>query len=128
MATTGTDSVEDLDRHWRLREEAWARKLGRLRLGAEPLAEQLARYRGATWALTIVPAAIAAFFVTLFAAFDRPDVGLVVAGLLFAPVVLGSWIGYARLRRRARGYLGELAAYHEERRRLAGGAEKATAP
>ena len=39
-----------IESRWRLRENQWRRKLGRLRLGVEPIEEQLARYRGVTWA------------------------------------------------------------------------------
>ena len=53
-----------------------ARKLGRLRLGVEPLEEQLARYRRVTWGLTAVPAVIGADVPGLFAAFGGPDVGV----------------------------------------------------
>jgi hypothetical protein len=35
---------------WQERERQWQRRLGRLRLGAEPIAEQLAKYRRVTWA------------------------------------------------------------------------------
>jgi hypothetical protein len=129
MVAFTSDSLNDLERRWQLREEQWARKLGRLRLGVEPLDEQLARYRRVTLALTIVPGVIAAMFLALFAAFGRPDIGLVVIGVLFVPIIAGSWIGYLRLRWRARAYLKELAAYQEEReRRLAGEAGTATTP
>ena len=39
-----------LDAAWSVRRKTWARKLGRLRLGAEPSRIQLARYRRVTWA------------------------------------------------------------------------------
>jgi hypothetical protein len=89
---------------WAERERYWQRKLGRLRLGAEPLAEQLERYRRVTWALTIVPGAIGLMFVALFAAFGAPVLGLTIAGLLLGPIVLFAWLEYARLRRRVRDY------------------------
>ena len=47
---------QDLEARWRLRENHWRRKLGRLKLGVEPIEEQLTRYRRVTWALTAVPA------------------------------------------------------------------------
>src|SRR5262245_48007663 len=71
------DHAEDLEASWRAREEVWRRKLGRLRLGVEPIEEQLARYRRVTWALTAVPAGLAVMFFTLFAIFGYPLVGLV---------------------------------------------------
>ncbi len=33
--------LNDLETRWRVREREWARRLGRLRLGVEPLEEQL---------------------------------------------------------------------------------------
>src|SRR5262245_65983849 len=41
--------VQDLEARWRLRERYWRRKLGRLRLGVEPVQGQLRRYRRVTW-------------------------------------------------------------------------------
>ncbi len=46
-STAGT--AEELEAAWRTREAVWRRKLGRLRLGVEPIEEQLARYRRVTW-------------------------------------------------------------------------------
>ncbi|WP_165226738.1 hypothetical protein [Aquisphaera insulae] len=128
MAPGSMDPIEVLTHRWRLREIAWARKLGRLRLGVEPLAEQLARYRGVTWALTLIPSVLAGFFLVLFTAFGRPDIGLIVVALLFLPIVAGAWLGDLRLNRRARAYLKELAAFQEERRRLGADRENATTP
>ena len=92
-------------RRWRLREQEWARKLGRLHLGVEPIEEQLARYRRATWGLTVVPGLIALVFLTLFTVFGRPDIGLIVVVILFVPIIVFSWLDYLRLERRARAYL-----------------------
>ncbi len=85
-------------------------RLGRLRLGAEPLPEQLARYRRVTWALTLVPGVIAAIFLSLFTAFGRPDVGLIVVSLVCAPIVLFAWIDQWILAARVRRYERELAS------------------
>src|SRR4051812_45624771 len=90
--------------HQDTRRRYWRRKLGRLRLGVEPLEEQLARYRRVTWMLTAVPAGIGLMFVALFAAFRRPDVGLWLAGLLLAPIVIVAWIDYGVLRWRVTRY------------------------
>jgi hypothetical protein len=95
------------------RQSDWQRKLGRLRLGAEPLEVQLARYRRVTWMLTAVPLAIGLMFVALFAAFGRPGIGLIVAGILLLPIVVLAWLEYGRLARRAARYLGEQAATTE---------------
>ena len=94
---------------WADRQRRWARKLGRLRLGAEPLGIQLARCRRVTWVLTAVAATVALMFVALFAAFGRPGVGAVVAGVLLGPVAAIAWLDYAILSRRA-------SAYERERR------------
>jgi hypothetical protein len=96
---------------WRLREEEWSRKLGRLHLGVEPIEEQLARYRRATWGLTVVPGLIALAFLTLFTLFGRPDIGLVVITILFVPIIFFSWLDYLKLDRRARAYLEERASF-----------------
>jgi hypothetical protein len=116
--TPGQPSVEA---QWQARQRVWERKLRRLRLGAEPIGEQLARYRRATWMLTAVPLVIGAMFVGLFAAFDRPDIGLILASILLLPIVAIAWIDYGLLHRRATRYLRERAEY--EGRRAAAGRE-----
>jgi hypothetical protein len=80
----------------------------------EPLEIQLARYRRVTWALALVSGTMSLMFLTLFSAFGRPDIGLLVAGFLFVPVGLFPWIGYARLKRRAGAYLAERAKLEVE--------------
>jgi hypothetical protein len=97
---------------WSERERHWQRKLGRLRLGAEPLAEQLERYRRVTWALTIVPGVIALIFLALFTAFGQPLIGLALVLLLPAPIVAGAWLDFRRLQR--------LVTQYEQERRAAG--------
>ena len=87
----------------------WRRKLGRLRLGVEPIEEQLARYRRVTWALTAVPSVLGLMFLTLFTVFGRPDIGLIFDAIVLLPIVIGAWLDYALLARRARRYLAELA-------------------
>jgi hypothetical protein len=109
----------DLDSRWRQREAWWQGKLGRLRLGVEPLEEQLARYRRVTWALTIVPGFIAAVLVSLFAAFGRADIGFVVILILFLPIVAREWLDHVILTQRARCYREERANYLREKENLA---------
>lgn len=92
---------------WASREHAWKQKLGRLKLGAEPLEDQLARYRRVTLVLTAIPALLSLMFVALFAAFGRPDVGVILAIVLFAPIVAVAWLDQGLLERRARAYLRE---------------------
>jgi hypothetical protein len=101
----------DLDARWRLRENEWRRKLGRLRLGVEPIEEQLARYRRVTWALTLIPAVLGLMFFVLFTVFGRPDIGLVLISTLVAIIGLGAWLDHALLARRAGQYLAERAEY-----------------
>jgi hypothetical protein len=108
-------AASDLETRWRLRENEWRRRLGRLRLGVEPLEEQLARYRRVTWALTVVPAALAVMFVTLFGIFGRPDIGLVFVAIVLLPIVCGAWFHYAMLAHRAGCYLAERAVYLREK-------------
>ncbi|HKI18193.1 MAG TPA: hypothetical protein VKA15_09945 [Isosphaeraceae bacterium] len=108
----------DLEARWREREAWWRRKLGRLRLGVEPLEEQVARYRRVTWALTVVPAILAIMFVALFTAFGRPDIGLILVAILLVPIVLGAWLNQALLARRARRYLAELEEYRRASEKL----------
>jgi hypothetical protein len=111
MVTKCATHADDLDSRWRLRENRWRRKLGRLRLGVEPLEEQLARYRGVTWALTVVPSVLALMFLTLFAVFGRPDIGLIFDAIILLPIIIVAWLDYALLASRARRYLAELGEY-----------------
>ena len=111
METTISKQIEDLDTQWRLREGRWRYQLGRLRLGVEPLGEQLVRYRRVTWALTVVPSLLALMFLTLFGVFGRPDIGLIFVAIVLAPIVVGAWIDYTLLAKRARRYLAEHDEY-----------------
>src|SRR4051794_33036422 len=94
----------DFGPDWAERQEDWRRKLGRLRLGAEPLEFQLARYRRVTWGLTAVSLVIATVFVAIFTAFGRPDVGGSVAAILLLPVVSYAWLDYRLLGATAAAY------------------------
>jgi fatty acid desaturase len=104
-------SDAEADAAWQARQRYWRRKLGRLRLGVEPLEEQLDRYRRVTWMLTAVPLVIALMFLGLFGAFERPDVGLVVAAVLLLPIVILAWIDYGVLRLRLARYRREQAEF-----------------
>jgi hypothetical protein len=108
----------ELEARWRVRQKHWRRKLGRLRLGVEPIEEQLTRYRHVTWGLTAVPSVLAVFFFTLFTVFGRPDVGLILVGILLLPIILGAWLDYALLSRRAGQYLVEASAYLHEKEQV----------
>jgi hypothetical protein len=96
---------------WAERERLWRRKLGRIRLGAEPLEDQLARYRRASWGLTAVSGLIAALFFGLFSAFGAPAVGAIVAGVLLLPVLVFAWLEDWTLHRRVGAYLRERRAF-----------------
>jgi hypothetical protein len=117
-ANQAMPEAEDIEKRWHLRETWWRRKLGRLRLGVEPIEEQLQRYRRVTWALTVVPSVLAVMFVALFAVFGRPDIGLIFSAIVLLPIVLGAWLNHALLARRARQYLDELSAYNREKERM----------
>lgn len=93
---------------WQARQRYWQKKLGRIRLGVEPVGSQLAKYRRVTWLLTAIPLAIALFLVALFSAFRRPDVGVIFAGVLFIPVVGLAWLDFALLSYRVSRYESEL--------------------
>jgi hypothetical protein len=109
---------KDLEAAWRDREAVWRRKLGRLRLGVEPIEEQLARYRRVTWALTAVPAILALMFFSLFAVFGYPLIGLTFDAIVLLPIVLGAWADYALMASRARRYRAEAEQYLSERGKL----------
>ncbi len=115
-----------LESRWRDRKNYWRRKLGRLRLGVEPIDEQLAKYRRVTWGLTAVPSVLAVMFFTLFTVFGRPDVGLILVAILLLPIILGAWLDYALLSRRARQYLVEEAAYVSEKEQMTSSTPQAT--
>jgi hypothetical protein len=100
-----------LEAAWHVRQRYWQRKLGRLRLGAEPLEDQLAKYFRVTWVLTITADVVALIIVCLFAAFRRVDIGVIFASILFFPVVGLAWFDWWVLRGRAMRYQRELAEY-----------------
>ena len=107
---------------WPERERYWRTALGRLRLGVEPIPEQVERYRRSTMVLIGITLGIGAMFVALFSAFSKPVHGLVVGGVIAVPIALSAWFGFVRLRRRALQYLQEC----EEIERLRGQGEQGT--
>jgi hypothetical protein len=123
------DTPQRPDDAWAARERYWRRKLGRLRLGAEPVEVQLERYRRVTLVLTAIPAVLALMFLALFTAFRRPDIGAVLALVLFGPLVAIAWIDHALLVSRARAYLRErLDHEHRQRKDPAGTEASPTGP
>jgi hypothetical protein len=124
METKFANHADDLDSRWRSRESRWRRKLGRLRLGVEPIEEQLARYRGVTWALTAVPSVLALMFLTLFGVFGRPDIGLIFDAIILLPIIIVAWLDYALLASRAKRYLAELGEYRRDKALITTGTGK----
>ncbi len=126
MSEQVTEGVRRLEDRWRARQAEWARRLGRLRLGAEPIEEQLARYRRVTWGLVIVPGVIALIFLTLFSIFGRPDIGVGIVLLFFGPIALFSWLGYRGLERKAAAFRAEEARFDADRRLLLASSEESS--
>lgn len=102
------------DQAWIDRQRYWRRRLGRLVLDAEPLEEQLQRYRMATWGLTVVPLVIGSIIFALLTAFKAPAIGAVVAGLLVVPIIAVAWFDHARLARRVARYQAERARHEAD--------------
>lgn len=98
---------------WVERKAYWRRRLKRLMFDAEPLEEQLERYRLATWGLTVVPAVIGSILFALFTAFGAPLTGAIVAGAIVLPIVAVAWLDFVRLKRGVEGYLRESAEARE---------------
>ena len=94
---------------WPERQRLWVRELGRVRLGVEPIPQQLKRYEGVAWVITIVAGGMGLFIAALFTAFKSPGTGLIVSGLLFVPVIVSAWLGYWKMESRAIAYLREKA-------------------
>lgn len=88
---------EALESKWQAREKYWRRKLGRLRLGVEPIEDQLARYNRVTWAITAISTFLGLTFLTLFTVFGRADIGLIFDAIILLPIVGGAWIDHALL-------------------------------
>lgn len=86
------------------RRAYWQRRLGRIRLGAESVEDQLARYRRVTWVLTAMALGISAIIVAIFIAFGAPLIGLGVVCVLFLPMVALAWWDYRRMAARVREY------------------------
>jgi hypothetical protein len=124
-APSAPKSASELEAEWLLRRAFWARKLGRLRIGVEPIEEQLTRHRRVTWMLTAVPGLLSIALFSLFAAFKRPDIGVCVAALLFVPIAAGAWLGEFLRDRRGRAYLAEWAEYERAKAAIqSGGASR----
>jgi hypothetical protein len=115
---------DDLESRWQSRQNQWRRKLGRLRLGVEPIEAQVARYRGVTVVLTVVCSALGLMFLALFSVFGRPDIGLIFDGIVLLPIIIVAWLDYALLTSRAGRYVEERDRYLREReQRVAGSGE-----
>jgi hypothetical protein len=120
---TAPQSVSPMDEHsfdkaadWSERERYWQRRLGRLRLGVEPLDVQLARYLQVTWGLTVVPIGMGLIIAAIFAAFHRLDIGLLIASILVIPIVSLAWLDYRRLERLVAQYEQERASHSDSKK------------
>ena len=111
------DNPESRLASWPKRELWWRKKLGRIRLGVEPIAEQIERYRRATVLLSLVTSGIGAMLFALFLAFSKPIHGLVVAGMIVGPIVSAAWLDFWKLQARANEFIRE----REEIARLSNG-------
>jgi hypothetical protein len=110
---------DDWEKLARWRDEALQANLGRLRLGAEPIEEQVRRQRRATWALTVIMTILGFLFFSLFTGFGRPDVGAVLACVLVAPILIIVWREYFQMAKRAQLYLNFTDSFERpERQRI----------
>jgi hypothetical protein len=100
----------ETDQDWADRELYWRRKLRRIRFGVEPLAVQVEKYRKVTIVLSAVSAGIALMFLMIFSAFHRPDIGLILVTVLFAPMIGLAWFDFRTL-------AGRVAEYERERKK-----------
>jgi len=96
---------------WAERQRYWTRKLGRIRLGVEPVEQQLEKYRRVTLVLTGVSLLVGVMFLALFGAFGRPLVGLILSAVLFVPLWTISWLDFLLLNLRVNRYLQEVKTY-----------------
>lgn len=106
MDPTATPNEPNAEK--RAREAYWRARLGRIRLGAEPIPVQLERYRRVTVVFSAVAGGVALMFLALFSAFRQPLVGLALALLLMGPLVAIIWLDFATLRSRVLAYLQEV--------------------
>lgn len=91
------------------RQEYWSRRLGRIRLGVEPLRDQLARLRKVSIVATLVILFIGLFMFMLFVVFGRPDIGAIVAAIAILPLCGLAWSEDWKCHRRVREYERELS-------------------
>ncbi len=105
---------QNRDWEWQERLRYWKRALGRIQLGVEPVEAQLEKYWRVNCVLSAISTGVAVFFLSLFTAFRRPDIGAVVVLVLLVPMVSWAWLDFFRLRGRVQSYLAELHA-HEVR-------------
>lgn len=90
---------------WPSRQREWQRRLPRLRLEAEPIEEQVERYRRATIALSVITAGIAAIILILFTLFGAPWFGVFLSLLPAGAVISAAWRSHQRLRHASAQYL-----------------------
>jgi hypothetical protein len=100
-----TDPTQDQDPD--ARAAYWRRRLGRIKLGVEPIPEQVERHRKVAVVFSAIATGIALMFVALFSAFRQPLVGVALGLILMGPLILICWLDFLRLRSRATAYLRE---------------------
>lgn len=93
--------------NWPERERYWRRRLGRIKLGVEPVEQQLELYRRITWMVTLLALGIGAIIFVLFAARGAILWGLAIAAPISVPVIALAWFEHYRLHNRAMAYLAE---------------------
>ncbi|WP_169981185.1 hypothetical protein [Tautonia rosea] len=106
MTAPASDARSDLSSpDWPARKRDWQRRLPRLRLEAEPIEEQIDRYRRATIALSVVTMMVAGMVLVLFTVFGAPWFGLLVSLVPAGTVISAAWRSHQQLRSGARKYL-----------------------
>ncbi len=100
--------TQELSRLSPERVQYWSSRLGRIRLGVEPVEMQLEHLRKITWLILALITFLEVFFLSLFTAFRRPDIGLVLISISLVPIELMAWLDYVRLRNRVREYRAEV--------------------
>jgi hypothetical protein len=95
---------EDPEEDLKAIRKAWQERLGRLRLNAEPIQDQVIRHLRVTWVLTGVVTLLGAVFFTLFTGFGRPDIGSVLVCVLTGPILSIAWYDYFKMKRAAESF------------------------
>lgn len=95
------------------RLDYWRKKLSPLLIGVEPVEVQLRRRFAGMVVISALTILIGGIILAILAGFGRPDIGLRIMGVVFAPATAWFWLDYALLRRRALAYARERGAIHD---------------